>query len=147
MRAFRQLTARGHSLLVIEHNLDVIGAADWLIELGPEGGDARRPHRGRGHAQPRSAAAASATPAWRWPAYVLSAERGARCAASAADAAAPPPRQIEVRGAREHNLKNIDAQHPAWRDDGGHRRVRAPASPRWPSTSSSAKASAATWNR
>ncbi len=40
MRAFRKLLAAGHSLLIIEHNLDVIRAADWLIDLGPEGGDA-----------------------------------------------------------------------------------------------------------
>jgi len=40
MRALRKLLAAGHSLLVIEHNLDVIRAADWLIDLGPEGGDA-----------------------------------------------------------------------------------------------------------
>jgi excinuclease ABC subunit A len=40
MRAFRKLLAAGHTLLVIEHNLDVIRSADWLIDLGPDGGDA-----------------------------------------------------------------------------------------------------------
>ncbi len=40
MRALRKLMDVGHSLLIIEHNLDVIRASDWLIDLGPEGGDA-----------------------------------------------------------------------------------------------------------
>ncbi len=39
LAAFRRLLHAGHSLLVIEHNLDVIKCADWLIDLGPEGGD------------------------------------------------------------------------------------------------------------
>ena len=37
--AFRRLLEAGHTLLVIEHNLDVIKTADWIIDLGPEGGD------------------------------------------------------------------------------------------------------------
>jgi excinuclease ABC subunit A len=39
LAAFRKLLESGASLLVIEHNLDVIKSADWLIDLGPEGGD------------------------------------------------------------------------------------------------------------
>jgi len=38
--AFRKLVEAGHTLLVIEHNLDVIKTADYIIDLGPEGGDA-----------------------------------------------------------------------------------------------------------
>ena len=38
LSAFRRLIENGGSLIVIEHNLDVIKAADWVIDLGPEGG-------------------------------------------------------------------------------------------------------------
>ena len=37
--AFRKLLQAGHTLVVIEHNLDVIKTADWIIDLGPEGGE------------------------------------------------------------------------------------------------------------
>ena len=39
MSSFDALIERGHTILVIEHNLDVVKLADWLIDLGPEGGD------------------------------------------------------------------------------------------------------------
>jgi excinuclease ABC subunit A len=40
LTAFRKLIDGGASVLIIEHNLDVIKSADWIIDLGPEGGDA-----------------------------------------------------------------------------------------------------------
>ena len=39
LAACKKLIQAGHSLLVIEHNLDVIKTADWIIDLGPEGGE------------------------------------------------------------------------------------------------------------
>ncbi len=39
LHAFNALIERGHSLLVIEHNLEIIKEADWVIDLGPDGGD------------------------------------------------------------------------------------------------------------
>jgi len=39
LQAFSSLIGHGHTIVVIEHNLDVIKSADWIIDLGPEGGD------------------------------------------------------------------------------------------------------------
>ncbi len=39
LRSFNALIERGHSIIVIEHNLDVIKCADWIIDIGPEGGE------------------------------------------------------------------------------------------------------------
>ena len=38
LHAFDSLLSRGHTIVVIEHNLDVIKSADWIVDLGPEGG-------------------------------------------------------------------------------------------------------------
>lgn len=40
VRMLKRLVAGGNSVLVVEHHADVLGACDWLLELGPEGGDA-----------------------------------------------------------------------------------------------------------
>ena len=39
MKSFNQLIAHGHSIIIIEHNIDVIKCADYVIDMGPEGGD------------------------------------------------------------------------------------------------------------
>lgn len=37
--AFNALIARGHTIVIVEHNMDVIKCADWVVDLGPEAGD------------------------------------------------------------------------------------------------------------
>ncbi|MDE6408832.1 MAG: excinuclease ABC subunit UvrA [Muribaculaceae bacterium] len=40
LKSLNQLIDKGHSVIIIEHNMDVIKSADWVIDIGPEGGDA-----------------------------------------------------------------------------------------------------------
>ena len=116
LAAFRQLIAAGDSLVVIEHNLDVIGAADWIIDLGPEGGDAGgelvccgTPEQVKKHPASHTGRAL--------------AEYAEQLGQPAALQRNPLPRAAEPSGkylghairihkAREHNLKNIDVEIP-----------------------------------
>jgi len=109
LRAFRRLIEAGHSLLVIEHNLDVVRAADWIIDLGPEGGDAGGALVGVGTPEDVMRLAASHT----GRALAESIEPDVSFGRGVGEAEGPemaarPPRAIEIRGAREHNLKDID---------------------------------------
>ena len=123
LRAFGLLLEAGHSLLVIEHNLEVIESADWIIDLGPEGGAAGGQIVSCGAPSVIMAASASHTGA-ALRAASLPRVSTARPTAKGLNAAPkrsvkPPARQVEqhapqisVRGAREHNLKNIDVDLP-----------------------------------
>ncbi len=109
--AFGKLVERGHSLLVVEHNLEVVKCADWVIDLGPEGGD-----EGGGLVAcgtPEDIAACSASHTGRYLKPVLArrppVEGGvpvpARAAADERDV-------IRIVGAREHNLRDLSLELP-----------------------------------
>ncbi len=113
LRAFRSLIAAGHSLVVIEHNLDVIRAADWIIDLGLEGGDAGGEIVAVGRPADIKANARSHT------GRALSDYEAALAeppSLSGGLVAEPPvravPETIRVHNAREHNLKSIDVEIP-----------------------------------
>ena len=130
LRAFRKLLAAGHSLLVIEHNLDLIRAADWIIDLGPEGGDrggeivcTGSPREVR--ANPRSFTGQALTAYEEALAKdaplvnAIGALNTASQASTASESAAQNGRArvlarnaVVIHNAREHNLKNIDVKIP-----------------------------------
>ena len=118
LRAFDKLIDAGHSVLVIEHNLDLIAASDWLIDLGPEGGDAggevifegtpdairkdARSHTGKAlndYDRDLAALKLSNQPRAEEP-------RAPYLTRAAA-------KSISILHAREHNLKNVSVEIPA----------------------------------
>jgi excinuclease ABC subunit A len=114
LKALRQLLEQGHSLLVIEHNLDVIAAADWLIDLGPEGGEAGGELLCEGRQADLMACARSHT-GHALQAYLKQPSLPCPSAADNSKAARPADPQTEVIriiNAREHNLRGLDIDIP-----------------------------------
>ncbi len=72
LAAFRKLIEGGGSLLVIEHNLDVIKSADWVIDMGPEGGSGGGQVVAAGTPEEIAASPASHTGHWLAPVLQLS---------------------------------------------------------------------------
>jgi len=131
MRAFRKLLDAGHSIVVIEHNLDVIRASDWLIDLGPEGGEmggevvcVGTPEEVRKHRSSHTAKALSDYDITMTTAVVKAQERpplplgeGWGEGVSLQEnllhrRRAAQDNHIRIVNAREHNLKSLDVNIP-----------------------------------
>src|SRR5438046_1454792 len=130
LRVFQRLVERGNSIIVIEHNLEVIKSADWIVDLGPEAGDdggevvgvgtpeqiakIENSHTGKFLQKLLSSARTASRPSSRRLAHPNGDEEEFSRAAETA------PRfringsngAIGIHGAREHNLKNIDVTIP-----------------------------------
>jgi excinuclease ABC subunit A len=105
------LTARGHSLLIVEHNVEVIKCADHVIDLGPEGGDGGGEIVAFG--TPEAIAACPASHTGRFLAPVLVDPPAPRRALTIASPTIGRDRgTIRIVGAREHNLQNLSLELP-----------------------------------
>ncbi len=110
--ALRALLAQGHSLVVVEHNLDVIQAADWVIDLGPEAGAAGGQVVATGTPRDVAAVAGSHTGLALAAHRREQRSRRTRRRPPAPAQRTPAPAAIAVHRAREHNLRNIDVTIP-----------------------------------
>jgi len=118
MRLLQRLTNEGHSILVIEHNTEVIKCADWVIDLGPEAGS------GGGELVVAGTPETVARCERSWTGRYLAVALGERSSVLEEAPAAYGARDvtplkngaalnaISIRGAREHNLKNLTLDIP-----------------------------------
>ncbi len=118
LRALNELVDQGHSVVVIEHNMDVIKSADHIIDLGPEGGTGGGEIVARG--TPAEVARVEPSHTGRYlRAYIESngrspftpiLEKGST--AQGFKGAKESDHAIAIVGAKEHNLKNISLEIP-----------------------------------
>ncbi len=112
IRVFQRLVDEGNNLIVIEHNLEVIKSADWVVDLGPEAGEGGGELVAEG--PPEAIARASKSHTGRYLRPFLSKDSAGSTGPLLSIPLPVPQRApvISVRGAREHNLKNINVDIP-----------------------------------
>jgi excinuclease ABC subunit A len=116
LKVLHDFVDAGNTVLVVEHNLDVIKTADWIIDIGPEGGEAGGRVVACGTpeqiaAEPESHTGQALAPVLgltiNGRRLRLSAKRRAKPRAAVAEAT-----HVTVRGARQHNLRDVDVKIP-----------------------------------
>ena len=110
LSVFQKLVDSGHTLLVIEHNFEVIKSADWILDLGPEAGK----HGGQLVAQgPPEHIATLQTPTGLFLRNALDPKKAQASSSQPSTINHQPSTStISLRGARHHNLKNISLDIP-----------------------------------
>ena len=114
LRVLQSLVDHGHSLIVIEHNLDVLKSADWIIEVGPEAGAGGGRIVAQGTPEQVARARTATSP------YLAEALLPTLDTSSDRLAAEPAPSPfhassaavLRLEGARENNLKNLSLSIP-----------------------------------
>ncbi|HKD37838.1 MAG TPA: excinuclease ABC subunit A, partial [Pirellulales bacterium] len=125
LKVLHDFVDAGNTVLVVEHNLDVIKTADWIIDLGPEGGSGGGRIVAVGTPEELAANSASHTGRALRPYLDMAQSSGARRGQSPFSSptslrpvtgkkkgTVPESRAIIVRGAKQHNLKGIDVEIP-----------------------------------
>ncbi|MDZ4780754.1 MAG: excinuclease ABC subunit UvrA, partial [Planctomycetia bacterium] len=112
LKVLHDFVEQGNTVLVVEHNLDVIKTADWIIDLGPEGGGGGGRIIAAGTPEEVAAVSGSHTGAALGKLFKQVGQPH-----TAGKSAKKRPRQplakcIRVKGARQHNLKGIDVEIP-----------------------------------
>ncbi|MEO6199843.1 MAG: excinuclease ABC subunit UvrA [Cryobacterium sp.] len=97
-----QLKSSGNSVFVVEHNMDVVRRADWVVDVGPRAGDGGGAVLYSGPAPGLADVAASVTRRFLFPAHTTAAGRDPR----------EPQGWLNLRGITRHNLRGLDADFP-----------------------------------
>ena len=117
LAVLQRIVERGHSIVVIEHNLDVLKSADWILEVGPEAGAQGGRIIAEGPPEELAGARTETSP------FLQAALAGTEPVLAAAEDAAPYESQVsglrsqvsdslQVVGARENNLRSISVSIP-----------------------------------